>query len=230
MVVGRRPTWIGSGTAGRGRSGGEVDRCGQKARRVVPGDAGRSGASRPDRPGGGDPASDSWLLGIARGGNAEAFEVLVRRHRAMVYRIALRMLGNSADAEDVTQDAFIQAWTALAGFAGRSAFSTWLYRITVNRCLSYQRQRRVTEPMPDDDPAATAAGPEQTIVERYQADAAIRAIAGLPPDLRAVFVLHQTGKLSYAEVAAILTVSEATVRGRLARARRVLLDELRAWS
>jgi RNA polymerase sigma-70 factor, ECF subfamily len=177
-----------------------------------------------------DPAADTWLLDKARGGSSEAFEVLVRRHRLAVYRIALRMLGNRADAEDVTQDVFIQAWTALAGFAGRSSFSTWLYRIVVNRCLSHQRRHRVTEPMPDAEPAATTAGPEQTTVDRQRADATIRAIAGLPPDLRAVFVLHQSERLSYAEVATILTLSEATVRGRLARARRMLLDELKAWS
>lgn len=154
----------------------------------------------------------------------------MHRHRSMVYRTALRMLGNQADAEDVTQDVFIQAWTALAGFAGRATFSTWLYRIVVNRCLSHQRRRRVTTPMPDDDPAATAAGPEQATVERHRAEATALAIATLPPDLRAVFVLHQTEKLSYAEVATILSLSEATVRGRLARARRILLDELKAWS
>ena len=195
----------------------------------MPGDVGPGGAARCAGYGH-DPASDEWLLGKAKAGSTEAFEVLVRRHRAMVYRIALRMLGNGADAEDVTQDVFIQAWTALAGFAGRSAFTTWLYRIVVNRCLSHRRRGRVTEPMPDDEPAATAAGPEQAAVQKYQADAVARAIAGLPPDLRTVFVLHQTEKLSYAEVAAILSVSEATVRGRLARARRALLDELKAWS
>ena len=85
---------------------------------------------------------DRWLVGKARVGDVDAYEVLVRRHRVRVYRIALRMLGDPHDAEDVTQDVLIQVWTALANFAGASAFTTWLYRIVVNRCVNQIRRRR----------------------------------------------------------------------------------------
>ena len=177
----------------------------------------------------GDPAADLWLVDKARAGSTEAFEVLVHRHRARVYRTALRIVGNPADAEDVAQDVIILAWTALAGFTGASAFSTWLYRIVINRSLTQTSRRRRTEVLDDHQPSTTT-GPEDVVIARQRADAAARAIAALPPDLRVVFVLHQSEKLSYQEVGAILNLPESTVRGRLARARHTLLDSLRDWS
>jgi RNA polymerase sigma-70 factor (ECF subfamily) len=177
----------------------------------------------------GDPAADGWLVGKARGGDVAAFEALVRRHRTRVYRIALRILGDPHDAQDVTQDVFIQVWTALAGFLGGSAFTTWLYRITVNRSLNHRQRRRATVPLPDDDPPG-GTGPADEVVARHRAQATAEAIVSLPADQRAVFVLHQMEGFSYLEVAAILSLPEATVRGRLARARRALLDQLRDWA
>lgn len=179
--------------------------------------------------GGEDPAADGWLVGKARGGDVDAFETLVRRHRARVYRIALRILGDPHDAQDVAQDVFIQVWTALAGFLGGSAFTTWLYRITVNRSLNHRQRRRATLPLPDADPAA-GTGPADEVVARHRAQATARAIASLPADQRAVFVLYQMEGFSCPEVAAILSLPEPTVRGRLARARRALIDQLREWA
>lgn len=192
-----------------------------------------AGHSLPNQPvsttGGEDPAADGWLVGKARGGDVDAFEVLVRRHRTRVYRIALRILGDPHDAQDVTQDVFIQIWTALAGFLGGSTFTTWLYRVTVNRSLNHRQRRRVALPLPDDDPPA-GAGPADEVIARHRARATARAIASLPADQQAVFVLHQMEGLSYSEVAAILSLPEPTVRGRLARARRALLGRLRDWA
>jgi RNA polymerase sigma-70 factor (ECF subfamily) len=176
-----------------------------------------------------DPAADSWLVDKVRGGSVEAYEVLVHRHRSQVYRTALRILGNPADAEDVSQEVFIQAWVALASFTGRASFSTWLYRIVINRSLNHQRRRRRHEPIEDHEPV-THAGPEARVIAQESAKAVAKAIAELPADLRVVFVLHQTEGLTYREVADILNVAEPTVRGRLARARRVLLDRLKEWS
>lgn len=183
----------------------------------------------PPAPGGQDPAADGWLVGKARGGDVDAFEALVRRHRTQVYRIALRILGDPHDAQDVTQDVFIQVWTALASFVGGSTFSTWLYRITVNRSLNHRQRRRVTLPLPEHDPPA-GTGPADVVIARQRVKATARAVASLPADQRAVFVLHQMEGFSYPEVAAILNLPEATVRGRLARARRALLDQLREWA
>lgn len=176
-----------------------------------------------------DDAADRWLVDKARAGDVDAYEVLVRRHRGRIYRIALRMLGNPHDAEDIAQDVVIQVWTALAGFTGASSYTTWLYRIVVNRCLNKTRRRRWTRPVLDTDPPPMA-GAEDTVVARLRAQATMEAIAALPADQRTVIVLHQLEGLSYQEVAAVLNVSEDAVRGRLHRARSSLVTTLRSWS
>ncbi|TWF78930.1 RNA polymerase sigma-70 factor (ECF subfamily) [Pseudonocardia hierapolitana] len=176
-----------------------------------------------------DDDADRWLIDKARTGDLDAYEVLVRRHRDRIYRIALRMLGNRHDAEDIAQDVMIQVWTALAGFTGASSFTTWLYRIVVNRCLNQIRRRRWTRPVLEGDPQPVA-GAEDTVIARQRAGAAMEAIAALPPDQRAVIVLHQLEGLTYREVAAVVNISEDAVRGRLHRARLSVLASLRNWS
>jgi RNA polymerase sigma-70 factor (ECF subfamily) len=176
-----------------------------------------------------DDDADSWLVGKARAGDMDAYEVLVRRHRDRIYRIALRMLGDRHDAEDIAQDVVIQVWTALAGFTGASSFTTWLYRIVVNRCLNQIRRSRSTRPVLDGDPPPVA-GAEDMVIARQRARAVMEAIAALPPDQRAVVVLHHLEGLSYREVAAVVNISEDAVRGRLHRARVSLLETLRSWS
>jgi RNA polymerase sigma-70 factor, ECF subfamily len=176
-----------------------------------------------------DDDADRWLVNKARAGDMDAYEVLVRRHRDRIYRIALRMLGDRHDAEDIAQDVMIQVWTALAGFTGSSAFTTWLYRIVVNRCLNQIRRRRWTRPVLEGDPQPVA-GAEDMVIARQRAGAAMEAIAALPPDQRAVIVLHQLEGLTYREVAAVVNISEDAVRGRLHRARLNLLKSLQSWS
>lgn len=176
-----------------------------------------------------DEQADRWLVDKVRRGDTDAYEVLIRRHRDRIYRIALRMLGNPHDAEDIAQDVSIQLWTAVAGFAGSAAFTTWLYRIVVNRCHNHTRRRARTRPVLDTDPAP-ARGAEDTAIEREQNAAALRAVAALPSPLRAVLVLVQMEGLSYRETAAITGESEATVRGRLHRARKQMIHDMRSWS
>ena len=176
-----------------------------------------------------DDDADRWLVDKARAGDMDAYEVLLRRHRDRIYRIALRMLGDRHDAEDIAQDVMIQVWTALAGFTGSSSFTTWLYRIVVNRCLNQLRGRRWTRPVLEGDPQPVA-GAEDMVIARQRAGAAMEAIAALPSDQRAVIVLHQLEGLSYREVAAVVNISEDAVRGRLHRARLNLLESLRSWS
>lgn len=176
-----------------------------------------------------DGAADDWLVRRARGGDVDAYEVLVRRHRTRVFRIALRMLGDRDEAEDVTQDVTLQVWLSLASFTGASTFTTWLYRVVVNRCLDRIRRRPATRPVLDDDPPPVA-GAEDTVIAGERLRATVEAITALPPDQRAVIVLHQLEGLSYRQVAAVVGISEDAVRGRLHRARRTLLDTLRSWS
>jgi RNA polymerase sigma-70 factor (ECF subfamily) len=176
-----------------------------------------------------DNDADSWLVRKAQAGDVDAYEVLVRRHRDRIYRLALRMLGDRHDAEDIAQDVVIQVWTALAGFTGASSFTTWLYRIVVNRCLNQIRRSRSTRPMLDSDPPPVA-GAEDMVIARQRARAVMEAVAALPPDQRAVVVLHQLEGLSYREVAAVVNISEDAVRGRLHRARVSLFETLRSWT
>lgn len=176
-----------------------------------------------------DDQADAWLVGKAQLGSIEAYEVLIRRHRDRIHRIALRMLGNRDDAEDITQDVVIQVWTALAGFAGDSLFTTWLYRIVVNRCITHLKRRRHDTPLEDPD-IVRSPGADAQAEARGRLRAVLAALAGLPADQRAPIVLVDIEQLSYDEAASILGVSEPTVRGRLSRGRRQLAETMREWT
>jgi RNA polymerase sigma-70 factor (ECF subfamily) len=130
---------------------------------------------------------DAYLVSRARAGRLDAFEELVRGHRDRVYRVALRMLGERRDAEDAAQDVLLQAWRSLEGFRADSSFSTWVYRITVNRCLNVLQVRHDNEPLMNEH--ASAAPPTEAIVEsRLQLDDVRRAILRLTPEQRAPLV------------------------------------------
>ncbi|HEV2930419.1 MAG TPA: sigma-70 family RNA polymerase sigma factor, partial [Propionibacteriaceae bacterium] len=119
---------------------------------------------------------DTYLVARAQGGHLGAFEALVERYQARVYRVALRMLANPHDAQDAAQDAFVQAWKGLAGFRGDSAFSTWLYRIITNRCLKFLRDRPRTQPLAETH-EAPANRPDQVAEANARRDALHAAIA-----------------------------------------------------
>jgi RNA polymerase sigma-70 factor (ECF subfamily) len=174
---------------------------------------------------------DRWLVRKAREGERGAYEELIRRHRDRIYRIALRITGDAADADDVTQEVVIQLWTALSGFAGTSAFTTWLYRVVVNRSLDHQRRaRRLDGGEPTETDLPPVAAPERSVLAGAELRAGLEAISRLPESQRVPFVLCQIEGLSYAQAAAVTKVPEATVRGRLARARTTLLADMRSWS
>jgi RNA polymerase sigma factor (sigma-70 family) len=175
-----------------------------------------------------DDRDDDWLVDRARSGSVDAFEALARRHRDRVYRTALRLTGNSYDAEDVAQEALVQAWQRLDTFRGDSAFATWLYRIVVTRAYNVRRSTRRME-LVDEVPETAAPGADRVVEERQQRHDLAEAIAALPFDRRAPLVLHQFEGLSYDEIAVVLEVSTATVRMRLFRARRELADRMRDW-
>jgi RNA polymerase sigma-70 factor (ECF subfamily) len=176
-----------------------------------------------------DPQADRWLVDKVRAGDLGAYEMLIRRHRDRIYRIALRMLGSPADADDVAQEVVIQLWTAMTGFAGTSSFTTWLYRVVVNRCLNHRRGQRPTRELLDADHPREA-DPERRVLAGEQLHAGLAAIAALPEEQRVPLVLVQLEGLSYREAATVTKVSEATVRGRLARARATLMTEMKDWA
>jgi RNA polymerase sigma-70 factor (ECF subfamily) len=193
-----------------------------------------AGAAAPDDgtpPGDRAARIDRWLVGKARAGERGAYEELIRRHRNRIYRIALRITGDAADADDVTQEVVIQLWTTLSGFAGTSVFTTWLYRVVVNRSLDHlRRARRLSGEEPTDVDLPSVAAPERAVLAGEELRAGLEAIARLPESQRVPFVLCQIEGLSYAQAAAVTKVSEATLRGRLARARTTVLADMRSWS
>ena len=172
--------------------------------------------------------TDADLVSRAQTGQLDAFEELVRRHRLATYRVALRMLGDESDAEDATQDAFVQAWRNLAGFRADAAFSTWMYRVVTNRCLNMLRARRRTEPLPDDR-EAPASRPDRIAEARWQVEDLKLAILRLTPEQRAPLVLRELQGCSYEEIAETLDVSISAVKSRLHRARLELLSAMGPW-
>jgi len=175
-----------------------------------------------------DQVDDAILVQAAQDGDIGAFEAIVRRHQAGVYRVALRMLGSRADAQDVTQDTFIRAWRSLARFRGDSAVTTWLYRIVTRRCLDVIAARRTTEHL-DEDRQWSATDPSESAEQRERLQAVTRAIATLPAEQRAALVLREFESLSYQEVADVLGTTVPAVKGRIHRARIAVLNRTAAW-
>lgn len=173
--------------------------------------------------------NDDYLIHRARAGSTEAFEVLVHRYRDRVYRVALRMVDQPASAEDVAQDALVAAWRALPTFRGEAKFSTWLHRIVLNSAHNHLTRRRLHAELTGQEPIEPAAQPEHAVESQQRANALRAAIRGLRFDQRAPLVLHQFEGYTYEQTADILQVSEATVRGRIFRARRALVESMRDW-
>ena len=174
---------------------------------------------------------DAGLAAAARGDRA-AFESLVRQHTPKMYRVALRIVGESTEAEDAVQDAWIAAWRALPRYRGEAAPATWLYRVATNAALSRLRGRKATVPMDRTEgwvtePTDTAPGPEATALRADDAARVHRALGALEPSQRAVLVLREFEGLSYEEIAEVLETSTAAVRSRLHRGRASLLAVLR---
>jgi RNA polymerase sigma-70 factor, ECF subfamily len=171
---------------------------------------------------------DRVLVEAAQAGDLDAFEALVRRHQAAVYRVALRMLGSSADADDVTQDTFLRAWRALSRYRGDSALTTWLYRIVTRRCLDVIGHRRPTVAI-EDDHRDERGDPVAAVEQRERLRAVARQIQALPADQRAALVLREFEGLSYEEVAGVLETTVPAIKGRIHRARLTVLKETAAW-
>ena len=162
-------------------------------------------------------------------GDESAYEPLVTENQTKVYRLALRILKNEADAEDAAQEAFLKAYTSLADFRGDSRFSVWLYRLTNNICIDMLRKSKraviVSLQTEDDDGEETeiAIPDERYSPERLAERAADRtALAALPDDCREILALRESAGLSYDEIAAALSLEVGTVKSRLNRARKKL--------
>ena len=171
------------------------------------------------------------LVAEARAGDRNAFDALVRRTWSGTYALAFRLTGDAEDARDVCQEAYLRAYRGLRRFRGDARFTTWLYRITAN-CASTQlgRRRRHRHEELDDDVELDDLSPSVDPVGRSESaslrDAVQKALAALPPKLRAVVVLRDIYDLSHEVIAAELGISVSAAKVRLHRARHRLRDDV----
>jgi RNA polymerase sigma-70 factor (ECF subfamily) len=167
---------------------------------------------------------DVNLAKLAAEGNMEAFEELYKRHYRRVYSLCLKMLQNTAEAEDLTQDVFIQLHRKIGSFRGESAFTTWLHRLTVNQVLMHFRKRVVryetTAAEEEQTPVQVVPGTENhnkmSIVDRIALE---KAIEKLPEGYKTVFILHDVEGYEHEEVSKILGCSVGTSKSQLHKAR-----------
>jgi len=182
--------------------------------------------------------TDTELVAAARDGDQAAFGALVEKYQAMAYSLAYRMTGSAEDAEDLVQEAFLNAWRGLGKFQGQSSFSTWLYRLTANACIDFLRRekRRASMSMTldgdeDEDRQADVPderwSPERELERGETRDALRRGLAALSGEHREVLLLRELEGRSYADIAQALALEEGTVKSRIARARMALREFLK---
>lgn len=171
---------------------------------------------------------DEALLELMRADDVEAYRALVERHMNRAFGVAMRVLKNPTDAEDVAQDAFVKAWTNRHRWeAGRAKFSTWLYRVVVNRCIDLRRLPR--EEWIDDVPEpADDAEDSVSLIHRRQVYGRLEdALGRLPTQQRVAVVLSYYEDLSNAEIAEVMNTSVSAVESLLKRGRKGLREILR---
>jgi len=170
--------------------------------------------------------SDLHLIKRAQQGDSDAFGALFHRHKARIYSVCLRMTNNTAEAEDLTQDAFLQVFRKLETFRGDSALSTWLYRIAVNTVLMYFRKKTLRQ-ISLDEPLSQDA---KTVRREYGSRddrlagcvdriALARAITELPDGYRTIFLLHEVEGYEHQEIAELLKCSVGNSKSQLHKAK-----------
>jgi RNA polymerase sigma-70 factor, ECF subfamily len=189
---------------------------------------------------------EGTIVARAQDGDAEAFEYLVDAYQQKLFRLACRLLGDRAQAEDVVQETLVAMWRKLPLLASPGAFGGWLYHVATNRCLDILRKRSTHPEEPTEaeelQRCADARPDTRTPASRtlrgdpaYEAEMSAQlhdlasALETLSPDLRATWLLREMHGHSYTEIAAILKITEPTVRGRLARARQHLAERMNPW-
>jgi len=172
------------------------------------------------------PSDDPELVRRAAEGGVDAYETLYRRHVGRVYALCLRMARDRSEAEELTQQTFVRLWERLPSFAGRSSFTTWLHRVTVNVVIEEMRRRgRWRERFSSDDEAAARAPAPARFSEGGDLDLE-RAIGTLSPQARLVFVLHDIEGHKHREIAELTGLAVGTCKAHLHRARRLLREAL----
>jgi len=183
--------------------------------------------------------SDDELVKLSRNGDKNAFGELVKRHEGKVYALGFRFMKNREDAADVMQDTFLQAYRKLGSFEGKSAFSTWLYRIAVNICLMRKRKKKLeyvsfdsaieSESGGDDikrDPVDWSDEPLELADKKQVREKIEKALSKMPGEYREVVVLRDMDGFSNNAVADMLKISLPAVKSRLHKGRMYLRKEL----
>jgi RNA polymerase sigma-70 factor (ECF subfamily) len=179
--------------------------------------------------------ADADILANAQAGDQQAFAKLYSLHKRRIYSLCLRMVGNVTEAEDLTQEAFLQLHRKIATFRGDSAFSTWLHRLTINVVLMQLRKKGLSlisldeamEPVPDESPGRSFGAPDLTLAGAIDRMALERAVANLSAGYRLIFVLHDIEGYEHNEIAAMLGCSIGNSKSQLHKARLKLRDALR---
>jgi len=186
-------------------------------------------------------ALQDYFLDALRAGDRVEFARLVEANYEMIYRLAIRMVNDPQDAEDILQETFLKAYRHLKGFDGRSRLSTWLYRIATNEAMMFLRRKKLdtvsideTPDMADDDQEPVqivdwCCMPEEEMMSSEAKSYLDQAVGKLAPNLRVVFVLRDIQGLDTQEVSQVLDLSETAVKTRLSRARMQLREELSGY-
>jgi RNA polymerase sigma-70 factor (ECF subfamily) len=173
---------------------------------------------------------DRQLVETIRGGDADAFETLVRRKTSKVYALCYRVIGNAEDAKDISQLVFLKLWENLEKYDSQFAFDTWLYRMVTNVAIDFMRNKQSRENAVNSNLrlVRTAADAEQgVVVQRKEVEGVFNEISSvLSPKQKTIFVMNQMEDLPSSEIAKILGCRESTVRNHLFNARKVLQTQL----
>jgi len=187
----------------------------------------------------GDKEVDQQLVERVQRGDKHAFELLVVKYQRRLGRLISRFVRDSAEAEDVTQEAFIKAYRALPGFRGESAFYTWLYRIGINTAKNYlislgrraptstQFDVEESEDFETSELLHDVSTPENELMSKQVVGVVNASLLKLPEDLRTALTLREIEGLSYEEIAEIMSCPIGTVRSRIFRARETIASNLR---
>ncbi|MDX8384897.1 MAG: RNA polymerase sigma factor RpoE [Gallionella sp.] len=186
-----------------------------------------------------DKEVDQQLVERVQRGDKHAFDLLVSKYQRKLGRLISRFVKDSAEAEDVTQEAFIKAYRALPGFRGDSAFYTWLYRIGINTAKNYLLSAKRRAPTSTQFDAEEAEGfeeagllrevstPENELMSKQVVGVVQASLQQLPEDLRSALTLREIEGLSYEEIASVMNCPVGTVRSRIFRAREAVAENLR---
>ena len=179
--------------------------------------------------------TEAEAIALAQNGDGASFEALYTMHKRRVYSLCLRMVGNTAEAEDLTQEAFLQLYRKIGTFRGESAFSTWLHRLSVNVVLMHLRKKglpevslqETLEPAEEDGPRRDIGTVDRNLAGSIDRVNLERSIENLPPGYRIIFVLHDVEGYEHNEIAGMMGCSIGNSKSQLHKARMKLRDLLK---